>query len=171
MESALAIPYADTRADMLSLSLDDPDLPALAALTFTVHDASMTLRLLGASHQVALVLPSASAGGDRVVRETVACSPHAGGPLPRALERADYTFTANTTGPDADALVATVDRLRRELGDDPHALMGHYPGDVNAVTAIRAAAVDGGVAWQTWHTYPQSGHVVHTSSRARWDRP
>lgn len=170
MESALATPYADTRADMLSLSLDDPDLPALAALTFTVRGASMTLKLLGASHQVEIVLPTATTGADRVVRETVACSPHRSTPLPRAMERSGYTFAAHTTGPDAQALIATVDGLRRELGHDPHALMGHYPGDVNAVTAIRAVAADDGVAWQTWHTYPQSGHVVHTSSRCRWDR-
>ncbi len=171
MESALAIPYADTRPEMLSLSLDSPALPALAELALEVDGAVLTMKLLGASHQVEVALPAPTGfSTDRsTLRETVACSPDRSAPLPSALDRSNYRFTSVTSGPDDDALITAVDQLRRTLADDPFALIGHYPGDVNAVTAIRARATGDGVEWDTWHTYPQSGHIVRTTSRCRWE--
>ena len=33
-----------------------------------------------------------------------------------------------------------------------------------AVTALSASTCDGGVAWETWHAYPQAGELVYTKS-------
>ena len=121
----------------------------------------MTLRLLGASHQVEI------ADGE-LLRETVACSTRATDPLPAEFVSCDYSFTSTTSGPDSAALVTRVADLRRALADDPRALVGHYPGDRDAVTAIQAAERPDGIVWRTWHSYPQTGQIVTTTTRLRW---
>jgi hypothetical protein len=160
IEPALAVRYADTTPGSLSLSLDDPAHPALAELRLTLHSLPVTLRLLGASHQVEI------ADGD-VLRETVACSPRRADPLPREHIATDYRFSSITSASDAAALAARVDGLRLALEDDPHALLGHYPGIRHAVTAIRARETVDGIAWDTWHSYPQTGQIVTTATHLR----
>ena len=45
------------------------------------------------------------------------------------------------------------------------ALLGRFPGNELAVTAVTADTDDDALIWRTWHTYPQAGEVVVTSSR------
>lgn len=159
IDPALAVRYADTTPETLVLTLDDPARPALAELRLSFRDVPVTLRLLGASHQVEV--------GD-VLRETVACSTGPSDPLPTQFAADAYRFTSTTTTPDTAGLVARVAELRRELADDPCALVGHYPGDPDAVTAIQVGHTPDGLMWQTWHSYPQTGQIVATTSELLW---
>jgi hypothetical protein len=161
IEPALAVRYADTSPESLSLSLDDPARPALAELHLTLCARPVTLRLLGASHQVEV-------GGGAILRETVACSERACEPLPTQFVADDYRFTSETTQLDPTTLVTRVAELRRTLADDPRAIVGHYPGDPDAVTAVQAAETSDGIGWRTWHSYPQTGQIVTTTTRLRW---
>ncbi|MFC0527545.1 DUF2617 family protein [Phytohabitans kaempferiae] len=138
----LDTPYADTTAGDLSFALGLPELPALHVLRLP----GLELRLLGASHQVVWT----AADGTRLV-ETVACLPGHDAHLPSTVDDQGYAFTSTV-----EALEAAP--LWRELADDPRALVGVFPGDPDAVTALRA--VDGG--WRTWHAYPQTGELVTT---------
>jgi hypothetical protein len=138
----LDTPYTDTTAGDLSFALGLPELPALHVLRLP----GLELRLLGASHQVVWT----RVDGERLV-ETVACLPGRDPHLPPSVDGAAYRFES------------TVERLGtapswRELAADPRALVGVFPGDPDAVTALRAE--DRG--WRTWHAYPQSGELVTT---------
>lgn len=157
MLGALDVPYRDTCADALVFALDEPPLPALAVSTVGVHGLTVQLRLLGASHQV-------MAGP---VVETVACLDGREGGLPartrRALPGWRYEFSAVTTvAADFDGEIARLtDRLRTR--DD--ALSGAFPGLPGALTAIVLDPEPRGLAWRTWHTYPQTRELVVTYSR------
>ncbi|MEU9825063.1 DUF2617 family protein [Micromonospora chersina] len=156
---ALDAPYVDTRAADLSLALGGPERPALHVRELTLPGGlRLRLRLLGASHQVIC--------GD--LTETVACLPGRPPHLPDALhdETAGYRFTATVLRPTGDGLRARVAALRAELADDPYALVGVFPGDENAITAlaVRPAPPDGSVAWRTWHAYPQTNELVLTET-------
>ncbi|MFC7546333.1 DUF2617 family protein [Plantactinospora sp. GCM10030261] len=155
-------PYADTTAADLSLAIDGPERPALHVLTVTLPGlATVHLRLLGASHQVVLDI-----SGTAVRSETVACLPGADR-LPREMhdDAGRYRFTSRVLRLDRVAFVEQVATLRDELTDDPHALVGVFPGDRDAVTALRVRP-DGerAVRWQTWHAYPQTGELVQTET-------
>ncbi|BCB77596.1 DUF2617 family protein [Phytohabitans flavus] len=139
----LDTPYADTTAGDLSFALGLPELPALHVLRLP----GLELRLLGASHQVVWT----AAGGARCV-ETVACLPGREPHLPSTLDSAGYRF--ESTVEEIDAASA----LWAELAADPQALVGVFPGDPNAVTALRADPQ----GWRTWHAYPQTGELVTT---------
>lgn len=160
----LDAPYADTSAGDLSLALTAPEQPALHVLELTVPGPSLRLRLLGASHQVVLDLP----GGQLI--ETVACLPGRPADLPPALDDAatGYRFAARVLRLDPARMSARVGALRRELADDPYALVGVFPGGPDAVTALRArvgAPGPGGrISWETWHAYPQTGELVETET-------
>ncbi|MFG2106111.1 DUF2617 family protein [Micromonospora chersina] len=156
---ALDAPYVDTRAADLSLVLGGPERPALHVREVTLPGGlRLRLRLLGASHQVIC--------GD--LTETVACLPGRPPHLPDALhdETAGYRFTATVLRPAGDGLRIRVAALRAELADDPYALVGVFPGDEDAVTAlaVRPAPPDGSVAWRTWHAYPQTNELVLTET-------
>ncbi|TYB37943.1 DUF2617 family protein [Micromonospora sp. AP08] len=156
---ALDAPYVDTRAADLSLALGGPERPALHVRELTLPGGlRLRLRLLGASHQVIC--------GD--LTETVACLPGRPPHLPDALhdETAGYRFTATVLRPAGDGLRTRVAALRAELADDPYALVGVFPGDEDAVTAlaVRPAPPDGSVAWRTWHAYPQTNELVLTDT-------
>ncbi|MET7804456.1 DUF2617 family protein [Micromonospora chersina] len=156
---ALDAPYVDTRAADLSLALGGPERPALHVRELTLPGGlRLRLRLLGASHQVIC--------GD--LTETVACLPGRPPHLPDALhdETAGYRFTATVLRPAGDGLRTRVAALRAELADDPYALVGVFPGDEDAVTAlaVRPAPPDGSVAWRTWHAYPQTNELVLTET-------
>ncbi|MCW3840215.1 DUF2617 family protein [Micromonospora yasonensis] len=155
----LDAPYVDTRAADLSLSLGGPERPALHVRELTLPGGwRLRLRLLGASHQVVC--------GD--LTETVACLPGRPPHLPDTLhdESAGYRFTATVLRPAGDGLRTRVAALRAELADDPYALVGVFPGDVDAVTAlaVRPAPPAGSVAWRTWHAYPQTNELVLTET-------
>jgi hypothetical protein len=114
------------------------------------------LRVLGASHQVVL--------GDW--SETVACLPDRSGALPARDEQVvgDHrvTFEARVDRP-AD-FGAEVSRVIAACEADQNALVAQFPGSPLAVTALSTSVVDDGVAWQTWHAYPQVGELVWTKS-------
>ncbi|MEU4476803.1 DUF2617 family protein [Micromonospora sp. NPDC023966] len=156
---ALEAPYVDTRAADLSLALGGPERPALHVRELTLPGGlRLGLRLLGASHQVVC--------GD--LTETVACLPGRPPHLPDALhdETAGYRFTATVLRPAGDGLRTRVAALRADLADDPYALVGVFPGDEDAVTALafRPDPPDGSVAWRTWHAYPQTNELVLTET-------
>lgn len=165
----LDIPYADTTAADLSLVTGGPERPALYVLTVDLPGpVTVCLRLLGASHQVILDVPGAA------YSETVACLPGASH-LPREMHNEDgrYRFSSRVFRLDRTAFAERVAELKSELTDDPHALVGVFPGDWDAVTALRvrhrrlrdaAPVEERTVWWQTWHAYPQTGELVRTET-------
>jgi hypothetical protein len=142
----LTAPYADVRAADLVLALNAPRVPALETLRIEVGGLAVELALLGHSHQIV--------AGDLV--ETVACVPGQEGDLPSALADGRYAFTASVRPLDAHA-----GAIAAAVADDPRGLVGVFAGD--AFTALRAEPHAGGVRWETWHAYPQTGELVHTT--------
>jgi hypothetical protein len=158
---SLEAPYVDTSAADLSLALGGPVRPALHVLDLALPDgARVHLRLLGASHQVMLAAPGTE------LTETVACLPGRPPDLPATVHdaRTGYRFTATVRRP--DDLHGEIVALRAELADDPYALVGVFPGDPDAVTALRVRPDGSGrtVGWQTWHAYPQTNELVLTET-------
>ncbi|TDC27229.1 DUF2617 family protein [Micromonospora sp. 15K316] len=159
----LDAPYVDTSAADLSLARDDGERPALHVLDLDLPGAiRLGLRLLGASHQVVL------RAGDVLLTETVACLPGRRPELPATVrdEATGYRFAATVLRPPASGLRDRVAALRAELADDRFALVGVFPGDPDAVTAlaVRPEAPGAAVAWRTWHAYPQTNELVLTET-------
>jgi hypothetical protein len=116
--------------------------------------------------------------------ETVACLPGRRPELPAVLAdpATGYRFTARVLRPDSATMSARTAALRRELAEDPYALIGVFPGGPEAITALRlhragirtrldgvgdigAGAIGAGeIGWRTWHAYPQSGELVETET-------
>lgn len=160
-------PYVDVSAQDLSLTLGAPPAPALDVLHVTAGGLRIELRLLGFSHQ-ALV-------GD--LSETVACVPGVAGSLPQRRTSGGYDFRARVERHDDDAYAARAAALIARAAGDPCALAGVFadaPGGgaatgsipLPAFTALAARPLPGGggIAWTTWHGYPQSGEIVVTAS-------
>nr|WP_246400793.1 DUF2617 family protein [Jiangella mangrovi] len=146
------VPYVDTRAADLAWTLDHPVVPALAVRAA----GPLELRVLGASHQVVL-------GG---LVETVACLPGVPAELPGEVRRRaggwHYRFHAAVEELPLATLRARAAELRR-LAAEPDAVVAAFPGDPDAVTALRADRLDAdAVAWSTWHVYPGAGQLVGT---------
>ncbi|MEU4565987.1 DUF2617 family protein [Micromonospora sp. NPDC023956] len=167
---SLDAPYVDTSAADLSLALGGPELSALYVLDLDLPGGRrIRLRLLGASHQV-LLRGSAPAGtpGTVVLAETVACLPGRRPDLPSEVHQpADgYSFTATVLRPEPGGLSSRVAALRADLADDPHALVGVFPGDPDAVTALAVVPdpASDTVRWRTWHAYPQTNELVLTNT-------
>lgn len=159
----LVAPYVDTCATDLSLALDDAPRPALHVLQVDLPGAvQVRLRLLGASHQVMLRAPGTE------LTETVACLPGRRPDLPDRIhdESTGYRFTATVLRPGDEGLRERVAALRADLADDPYALVGVFPGDVDAVTAlaVRPGRSGGALGWRTWHAYPQTRELVLTET-------
>lgn len=159
----LAVPFRDAGAGDLGFALGhaDPARAALAELVLELGGARVSLRVLGGSHEVRL------AHGGAEVAELVACDGPCG-PLP-ARHGADlgpgrYDFRAATRRLAPAALAAEAGRLEARLGADPHALVGRFPGDPAALTALEAWGRPGRLGWRTWHLYPRTGEVVCTAS-------
>ncbi|WP_159941501.1 MULTISPECIES: DUF2617 family protein [unclassified Nocardiopsis] len=166
MLASISTPFVDTRADDLVWTLGHPLVEALAARTLRVPGARVELRVLGASHQVALTPEAAAPAADTPLVETVACLPGLPGGLPDRAERSGrYRFTSLVERLSRTALTRRVDRLRREVADSPDGLLVAFPGDPLAVTALSLSRDRAGrTRWRTWHAYPQSGELVTTSS-------
>jgi hypothetical protein len=154
----LAAPYLDTSADQLSFALGMPAHEALAVAEVEAAGLTVELRLLGASHQV-------TAGP---VRETVACMPGGSPRLPSVVTEEfaawTYHFSAQVEQYGAREFGLRVRGVRAGVEGRPDALYGIFPGDPDAVTAL-ALESGPGVGWRTWHTYPQTGHIVATYTR------
>lgn len=159
--------FIDTRAADLALTLGSDELSALAIRVGRLGPFDVELRLLGASHQVVVDC------GTTRLRETLACLPGVEPGLPSVRVHDDYTFRSTVTQHEATALRRIVERLANDLRNDDDgstlSVFGSYPGRPIAVTAIRAQhdSIRGALRWETWHTYPQSGEVVFTTSTVR----
>ncbi|WP_436771833.1 DUF2617 family protein [Yinghuangia sp. YIM S09857] len=164
MHAELRTTYSDTRADALGWYLGLGPLRPLALRSLDLGGVRMELRLLGASHQVLVH----SAHG--VCSETVACLGEQRTPLPaRAAQRVDgwdYEFTSLAETLPADDFEARVRALLAEAEGHPGGIVGAYPGEPFAVTAIVAERRGSALCWSTWHTYPQERRIVSTRSRA-----
>lgn len=161
----LDVPYADTSAAQLAFSLTaDPRAP-LARCDHQFGSRTVSLRLLGASHQIIVD------DGDHRMCETVACLPGLDEPLPGTVADGTYTFTSLVRKCDAEQMAALVDELHHRTADHRAqglpSLLGRFPGQPMAVTAAIATARGDGIGWQTWHTYPQTAEVVTTTGELR----
>lgn len=152
MLTTLHVPYVDTRAADLVWTLDHPVVPALAEQVA----GPLQLRVLGASHQVVL---------DGLV-ETLACLPGVPADLPGDVRRPaggwGYRFRSTVEDLGPAQVRARAEELRR-LAAGPAAVVAAFPGDPDAVTALRADRLDADAAgWSTWHLYPGAGQLVTT---------
>jgi hypothetical protein len=167
----ISVPYADTSAGALHWSPLPPETAPLDELVLGLGGARLVLHLLGASHAATL-----TTGGARTVQlvETVACPAHGalGEPLPAQRERLvdglRYRFDSRVQRLGAEELRALAARLRRETAGRDDRLTGVFPGDRDALTALRGDAGPGGASWRTWHLYPGTGEAVRTTTRVRW---
>jgi Protein of unknown function DUF2617 len=153
--------FADSRAADLSLTYCLEPLPALGTLVVPLRGIELELRVLGASHQVLI-------GG---WSETVACLPDRVGALPDHEETVTgglrARFAARCHHLRAGEFAERVNAIVRDSENDGRVLVGEFPGAPHAVTALRAWPESGGVAWRTWHAYPQAGELVETLSQVR----
>lgn len=159
-------PYVDVSAGDLSLTLGLAAAPALEVLE--VHAGggmALELRLLGFSHQVLV-------DGGRELSETVACVPGVAGTLPQRRSDGAYRFGARVQRLAPADYAVLAGGLIERAGSDRLMLAGLFadapaPADAPALpafTALAARPLEGGVAWTTWHGYPQSGELVITAS-------
>jgi hypothetical protein len=163
----LELPFADVRAADLVLSIDSPAQRALSTLRCQVAGFDLELRLLGCSHQ-ALVRAE-----HFELSELVACLPGTDGTLPRSAreERSGgrYEFRARVEEFGGGEYAEAARRLTDELGGAADALVGRFPGPGDAFTTLCFSGLPAaaGIRWETWHGYPQTHEIVHTSSEVR----
>lgn len=155
------VPFVDVSAAGLRWAMGLPEQPALVERTIDLgDDRSLALRILGASHQVLV------RHGERVlVSETVACGLPDADALPERVESGGYLITSRVERLHGAQLRRAVADLLAVLDEDPCAVVGGFPGDPDAVTALVADEPTAGtVSWRTWHAYPQTGELVTTST-------
>ncbi len=183
--------YCDTSARELGWSVDLGPQRALASRRLELGPFRAELRLLGASHQIAVWLDGFEVAADVETRvetgvgmeagsgpgagaeppvclETVACLPGSTVPLPRTAERElrglRYTIESDVRTCSADEFgvrVAGIERCATQ------GLAGRYPGIPGALTAIVIRPWQAGLWWTTWHTYPQHRQIATTLSFLR----
>ena len=173
---------ADVSATELGFRVDAGAPPEALASADTDHPdgrSALQLSILGASHAVSVLM-------DRRVILTEEVSCHAagsgGGPLPDRVRLpgpwGTHELSATTAwlaGPDFAELVGHLLDIARS---DARVLLGRFPGDEGALTAVAAdPGPSGAWGWRTWHLYPrtddargQGGEVVTTESRFEPDR-
>ncbi|MEU9579184.1 DUF2617 family protein [Streptomyces chilikensis] len=160
MLTTLNTSYSDTRASDLAWALGREPLPALATLNLRFTDVRLQLRLLGASHQVILERE------DGVCSETVACIPGSSTPLPLGVAKRvggwEYEFAARVEALSPPAFTGRAQELIALVSDHPNGLVGVFPGNPHAFTALLAQRTQGETVWRTWHAYPQDGQLVAT---------
>ncbi|CAL9505139.1 hypothetical protein SUDANB145_03502 [Streptomyces sp. enrichment culture] len=163
MLTTLNTAYTDTRAADLAWALGREPLPALATLEVELAEGNVELRLLGASHQVLLE------EGRGICSETVACIPGSRTPLPLGVAKRvgdwEYEFAAHVELLSPDAFAGRAQELLALVSDHPHGLVGVFPGNPYAFTALLVQGQVGQVSWRTWHAYPQEGRLVATRTR------
>lgn len=154
------VPYADVRGDELRWALGLPARAPLAGRTVRLDDGrEIALHVLGASHQVLV-----RRGRDVLLSETVACDLTGAESLPASAGTLGYCFSSAIAQLPPTTFAERVDHLVRELADDPAAIVAGFPGAPYAVTAIALSTEGPTLTWQTWHAYPQSGELVHTTT-------
>jgi hypothetical protein len=158
----LSVAYADTSAGQLGFSLDAPLQEPLAQEDGEVDGITVSVRLLGASHQVVV-----DDGAQRIC-ETVACLPDVTSALPETFQESGYLFSSRVERATDDQLAALIEqlgvRVTEQMTSGKPSVMGVFPGDPHAVTAIISDSSSEEISWHTWHTYPQAGEVVITTS-------
>ncbi|GAB86199.1 DUF2617 family protein [Gordonia rubripertincta] len=158
----LLVAYADTSAAQLGFSLDAPLQEPLAREDGEIDGITVSVRLLGASHQVVV-----DDGAQRIC-ETVACLPDVTSALPETFQESGYHFSSRVERATDDQLATLVEqlgvRVTEQMATGNPSVMGAFPGDPHAVTAIVSYSSSEEISWHTWHTYPQAGEVVITSS-------
>jgi hypothetical protein len=157
--------YCNTSAGELGWSVDLGPQQALASRSLDLAPFRAELRLLGASHQIAVWLEGAPSP---VCLETVACLPEHTVPLPRTAERElrgwRYTIESDVrtcSAAEFGVRVAGIERCATQ------GLAGRYPGVPGALTAIVMRPWQAGLWWITWHTYPQDRQIATTLSFLR----
>ena len=109
--------------------------------------------------------------GGAELSEVVACLPDASGELPDTLASScpagDYSFRSRRELLGRDGHEQRSTTLLARLSAEPRALIGVFPGLTNAFTAIRWRAAGATLAWDTWHSYPQTRELVCTASLLR----
>lgn len=188
MISTISTPFVDTRAGDLVLSLTQPLLPAAAVRTIATQGLRIDLRLLKASHQVAVrrdgdgsgvggvagadgvggFAGAGDVGGGELI-ETLACLPSEPAALPASYRSrcalGDYRTSVDVCLLAADALERTVERLLERYAEDDRYLIGQFPGDPLATTGIGLTdSSPGTISWRSWHAYPQERRLVRTTS-------
>ncbi|MGO0604184.1 DUF2617 family protein [Brevibacterium linens] len=190
----LDVPFTDTSAEALRLSLDHDRIAPLAARRITVPtvaaptdtgstfaeaapELTLTLTVIGSSHQAIL-----SAGSTDAFIESFACLGEDMSPLRPRWDHEDvrhgrwagYTehrFTATRTKVHGDFPTAAAEVLAtgadRAVTSDDHFSVA-FPGQPGALTALSlTCAQPERIAWQSWHCYPQHQEIVHSTSELR----
>lgn len=190
----LDVPFTDTSAEALRLTLDHDriaplaarriDVPTVAAPTDTgstfaeaAPELTLTLTVIGSSHQAIL-----SAGSTDAFIESFACLGEDMSPLRPRWDHEDvrhgrwagYTehrFTATRTKVHGDFPTAAAEVLAtgadRAVTSDDHFSVA-FPGQPGALTALSlTCAQPERIAWQSWHCYPQHQEIVHSTSELR----
>lgn len=157
--------YSETSAAELGWSVQLGPQRALASRRLELPPFHAELRLLGASHQIAVWL---SAAEPPVCLETVACLPEQTVPLPPTAECElrgwRYTIESDVrtcSAAEFGQRVAAIERCAAQ------GLVGRYPGMPGALTAIVIRPWRAGLWWSTWHTYPQDRQIATTLSFLR----
>jgi hypothetical protein len=157
--------YCETSAAELGWSVRLGPQHALASRQLELPPFQAELRLLGASHQIAVRL----SGADQpVCLETVACLPEQTVPLPAAAEcelrgwrYTNASAVRTCSAAEFGQRVAAIERCAAQ------GLAGRYPGMPGALTAIVIRPWRAGLWWSTWHTYPQDHQIATTLSFLR----
>lgn len=159
----LDVAFSDTRAGQLGFSLTAAQREPLAAADHTIGALTFSIRLLGASHQIVITDDA------HELCETVACLPDITTALPDSFQADGYVFSSRVIECSSDAMADLLEQIESEVEGHARAglpaLLGRFPGNDLAVTAVTADIDDDALIWRTWHTYPQAGEVVVTSSR------
>lgn len=159
----LDVAFSDTRAGQLGFSLTAAQREPLAAADHTIGALTFSIRLLGASHQIVITDDA------HELCETVACLPDITTALPDSFQADGYVFSSRVIECSSDAMADLLEQIESEVEGHARAglpaLLGRFPGNELAVTAVTADIDDDALIWRTWHTYPQAGEVVVTSSR------
>lgn len=160
----LDVPFADVRGDTLRWTLDPFPCTPLASRTVDLGSGlTVTLSVLGASHQVVV------RRHDRpLLHETIACGISDARRLPGEHTARSYHLTSQISAADPGQLAEEATALVERLSGRTDAVVAHFPGDPHAVTALALeGAGEGEITWKTWHTYPQTGEIVATTTSYR----
>ena len=159
----LDVEFSDTRAGQLGFSLTAAPREPLATADHTIGTLTFSIRLLGASHQI-VVHDDA-----HELCETVACLPDITTALPDSFQTDGYVFSSRVIECTPRAMTDMLGQIETEIEGHANAglpaLLGRFPGSALAVTAVTGDFDDDALTWRTWHTYPQAGEVVISSSR------
>jgi hypothetical protein len=152
--------FVDVRADALSLVYGAPIASALAAVSATRADNELELRLLGCSHQAVV--------NDGAFCETVSCQTGISGYLPHharhSAAQGSYAFNARIEKLTPREYSAVAGRVIEAVATDDAGLVGIFAGPADAFTALQVRPPDYGLAWRTWHGYPQTSELVITET-------